>query len=109
MSDPTPSLFRQWTATMGYHAKQISKAARSIGIVSRTKASELWGGKKEPTLTERLAMSARRAGLEPWTPENDGVARAASAITEAFRDHTASAHREGETADRATDDETRRR
>lgn len=63
--------FRIWAELMGFHGQSISKAARLIGIETPTLASKLNTGGRELTLTERLAMAAIRAGLEPWSPEKD--------------------------------------
>nr|CAD6606026.1 hypothetical protein RNT25_01767 [arsenite-oxidising bacterium NT-25] len=63
--------FRIWVARMGFNQKQVSKAAGEIGIDSATTASQTFTGRRELTLAERLAMSAVRAGLQPWTPDYD--------------------------------------
>ena len=62
--------FRTWVARMGFNSKQQSQAALLIGMEGRV-ASSTSTGKRELTPTERLAMSAIRAGLKPWTPEYD--------------------------------------
>ncbi len=59
--------FRVWVIRMGFNQKQITAAANTIGIQNSVTASLTFNGKRELTLTERLAMSARRAGLQPWT------------------------------------------
>ncbi|WP_299940033.1 hypothetical protein [uncultured Nitratireductor sp.] len=63
--------FRVWAELMGFNGQSISKAARLIGIETPTLASKLNTGGRELTQTERLAMAAVRAGLEPWSPEAD--------------------------------------
>lgn len=69
--------FRVWVARMGFNQKQVTKAAREIGIDNVTSASQTFTGKRELTLSERLAMSAVRAGLKPWTPDYDDELMAA--------------------------------
>lgn len=69
--------FRVWVARMGFNGRQTTVAAEKIGITSRATASQTFTGKRELTLSERLAMSAVRAGLEPWTPEYDDELQAA--------------------------------
>ncbi len=63
--------FRIWVARMGFNQREITKAAREVGINNRTTVSETFQGRRELTLSERLAMTAVRAGLKPWTPEYD--------------------------------------
>lgn len=64
-------LFRAWATRMGFHNKQVLMAGQKIGIKNTTTASLTYRGKRELTLTERLAMSAVRAGLQPWDPAYD--------------------------------------
>lgn len=66
------TLFRQWLRRMGFNGHQVMTGAARIGINTPRIASAISTGKRELTLTERLAMSAVRAGLEPWSPEYDG-------------------------------------
>lgn len=61
--------FRIWMARMGFRGK--GEAGRQIGIMSDPTTSAIVTGKRELTLAERLAMSAVRAGLQPWTPDYD--------------------------------------
>lgn len=63
--------FQLWIEKMGYNRKQVREAAATIGMTGATIASQTSSGTRELTLTERLAMSAVRAGLKPWTPDND--------------------------------------
>lgn len=72
--------FRVWVIRMGFNQKQITAAANTIGIQSSATASLTFNGKRELTLTERLAMSARRAGLQPWTPDYDAELTEASPV-----------------------------
>jgi hypothetical protein len=63
--------FAAWMEKMGYHGKQVSHAARQIGIGSDRTAGDIYRGTRHLTDTERLAMAAVRAGLPAWTPETD--------------------------------------
>lgn len=65
--------FREWISRMGFKGAKVSQAAQALGFQSHITPSALSTGKRELTLTERLAMSAIRAGLQPWTPEYDDV------------------------------------
>lgn len=67
--DLTTTEFRTWLQSMGLSRSATSVGAGLIGITGRTRASETATGKRDLTLTERLAMSAVRAGLSPWQPE----------------------------------------
>ncbi len=64
----TPTDFRRWAAALGL---KLGEAAALIGLTGNTRITELSQGRRELTETERLAMAAVRAGLTPWTPEND--------------------------------------
>lgn len=70
--------FREWASRLGFGKKQVSVAASLIGIGHKDTASKVATGKRELTQTERLAMSAIRAGLQPWTPGYDSALLAAS-------------------------------
>ena len=63
--------FRQWASRMGYNQRQVATAGEQIGINNKWTASSTATGKRELTRAERLAMSAVRFGLKPWTPEYD--------------------------------------
>lgn len=63
-------LFAQWLASMGLNKKQVSKGGELIGLTTDSSVRRNQG-QVEPTLTERLAMSAVRAGLPPWSPKTD--------------------------------------
>lgn len=67
------SHFRLWASRMGFGQRQISAAAELIGINNKWTAS----------MSERLAMSAVRAGLKPWSPEYDAELQAASEVAPA--------------------------
>ncbi len=67
--DLTTTDFRAWLQSMGLSRGATTVGASLIGITGRTRASETATGKRELTHTERLAMSAVRAGLNPWRPE----------------------------------------
>lgn len=60
--------FQLWMEYMGFNLKQVGKAGADIGLNSRYTASSRFNGNSEVTDTERLAMSARAAGLKPWSP-----------------------------------------
>lgn len=76
--------FSRWCAVMGFNGKQIGAAGKAIGIEPPV-ASHTNTGKRDLTYTERLAMSAVRAGLEPWTPDTDAEPAAVAAILELIR------------------------
>lgn len=63
--------FQIWRTMMRGTIKTVEAAGEAIGIRSLTKLSALNTGAQELSVTERLAMSAVRAGLPPWTPEAD--------------------------------------
>jgi hypothetical protein len=63
--------FAEWMKVMGYNGKQVTEAAAMIGIENRFTASNTFRDKRALSKAERLAMSAVRAGLKEWTPEND--------------------------------------
>lgn len=75
--------FRLWASRMGFGQRQVSAAAELIGINNKWTASNTYTGKRELTMSERLAMSAVRAGLKPWTPEYDAELQAASEVAPA--------------------------
>ncbi|MGH0004512.1 hypothetical protein ACQU0X_30980 [Pseudovibrio ascidiaceicola] len=62
--------FEIWMQTMGYNGKQVSAAGEALGFASAT-AIRAKAGTKTLSTTDRLAMSAVRAGLPEWTPEKD--------------------------------------
>jgi len=59
-----------WLERMGFNGKQVSKGAETIGMSGRNFMRRR-DGETELTYMERLAMSAVRAGLPPWSPETD--------------------------------------
>lgn len=63
--------FQIWMRAMGFHGKQVTEAARMIGVEGSRTATSINTGDRPLTETERLAMAAVRAGLPAWTPEND--------------------------------------
>lgn len=63
--------FRVWLARMGFSSRQVTAGAELIGINNARTASSTNTGARDLTVAERLAMSAVRAGLRPWTPEYD--------------------------------------
>lgn len=73
-----------WLDAMGFNGKQVGQAAEQLGI-SAGHMSRKKTGEKEPTLTERLAMAALRAGLPPWTPETDAEIATIDAISAFIR------------------------
>lgn len=73
----TVNHFRDWCTRLGFNdKKQLSVAGELLGMERRT-ASKTANGHRELTQVERLAMSAIRAGLQPWTPGYDPVLSAA--------------------------------
>lgn len=85
---PEPELasndFAAWRIAMGFTRKQVAEAASLIGYKEGA-GSLMHRGERELTDRDRLAMAARRAGLNPWTPANDHEAVAALATVEAIR------------------------
>lgn len=69
--------FKRWFKAMGYNERQVMMAAGTIGITGASIASGLSTGRRDLTETERLAMSAARIGLKPWSPEYDDELTAA--------------------------------
>jgi hypothetical protein len=59
--------FVAWARLMGYNGKQLAAAAASLGYSRRAELQN----RAELDITLRLAMAARRAGLQPWSPETD--------------------------------------
>lgn len=75
-TDPRSRHLAIWTARMELRGRKFAKAAELIGIdddSANSTVTRINAGKRELTRTERLAMTAVRAGLEPWTPEYDDV------------------------------------
>lgn len=61
-------LFAQWIEALGFNKKEVSKAGALLGLSTPASVRRNLG-QTEPTLAERLAMTAVRLGLEPWSPE----------------------------------------
>jgi hypothetical protein len=64
------SLFKTWMDRMGFNGKEVSVAGEAIGVGYDTVRKRLINS-DNASLTERLAMSALRAGLEPWSEDYD--------------------------------------
>ena len=64
------TLFKQFVRATGRNMKQIVEAGGEIGLTFN-RSNLLSRGISDPTLTERLAMSALRAGLDPWSEDYD--------------------------------------
>lgn len=79
------NLFKEWMTKMGFNGKQVSVAASTLGVNAPRTASSIYTGDRELSLTELLAMSAIRADLKPWTPENDAEAAAAAQVVAVVR------------------------
>ena len=62
--------FREWMERMGFNGHQVAIAGSLVGLGATT-LSKTRSGQRDLTHAERLAMSAVRAGLQPWTPEYD--------------------------------------
>lgn len=60
--------FHDFMKRAGFNLKEVSLAGKAIGLNAGV-AQRLSRGLRELEETERLAMSAYLAGLEPWTPE----------------------------------------
>lgn len=80
--------FAKWALAMGHHSRSLLEAGKKIGFNNYEMLRKLGAGERELTVTERLAMSALRAGLPPWTPENDHMAAGAAAFVEAVKKET---------------------
>lgn len=66
------SLFRDWMTAMGFNGKQMTRAAEAIGAgYDALRVRRAFDDDEQLKLTERLAMSAVRAGLPEWSPEAD--------------------------------------
>jgi len=63
------NIFREWMHRMGFNGKQVTKAGNAIGMTGVRSIQATGTGEREVTETERLAMSAVAAGLEPWSPD----------------------------------------
>ena len=61
--------FKEWLARMGFNQRQVTMGGNLIGMMGERSISATSSGDREATMTERLAMSAVAAGLEPWSPE----------------------------------------
>jgi hypothetical protein len=85
--------FREWCKRLGFNGKQLSAAGSLIGISARN-SSLTASGHRELSPSERLAMSAVRVGLLPWTPGYDAALTAASSGSQ-----TASASEDPQVAD----------
>lgn len=72
--------FRLWVSRMGFNQRQVTVAADLIGIGTSKTASLTYTGRRELTQTERLAMSAVRLGLKPWTPGYDDELQAMAPV-----------------------------
>ena len=77
-----PNYFKLWMEYMGFNQKQVAKAGETIGIGARNTASRRYTGEMEETETERLAMSARAAGLRPWSPSYHSHLTAIKAVAD---------------------------
>lgn len=65
------SRFKAWMERMGFNGKQVSAAGEAIGVKSYNTVKVRLIDKDDLSKTELLAMAALRAGLEPWSEEND--------------------------------------
>lgn len=87
MTIATKNDFLNWMTRMGLNQKQTYHGAKMIGIMGQTSASHTVTGKRDLKQVERLAMSALRLGLKPWSPEYDAqleqMALAFSSATDA--------------------------
>lgn len=62
--------FQKWMAAMGYNGKQVAEAGSLLGF-SESTSQKTHRGVREMTREDRLVAAAIRAGLDPWSPEND--------------------------------------
>ncbi|MCW5697346.1 MAG: hypothetical protein KIS96_11525 [Bauldia sp.] len=60
--------FFLWREAMGFHQKEMARVADAVGMTV-VSAGARNRGEVELSVTERLAMSAARVGLPPWSPE----------------------------------------
>lgn len=72
--------FHVWVARLGLNRRQMTEAASRMGMTGANTVSAISTNKRELTVSERLAMSAVRAGLKPWTPEYDDELKAAGLV-----------------------------
>lgn len=84
----TDSLFAKWRTALGLGgAKQVGEAGELLGLPVAA-ASRRNRGTLEADYIERLAMSAVRAGLPPWSPKADReIAAVARRRRSAGKDH----------------------
>lgn len=76
------SLYEQWLESMGiYHGEIYDKSSELLGM-SRHQVQPLKTGAREPSRTQLLAMAAVRAGLGPWSPDNDEELKAISVFVD---------------------------
>lgn len=68
---------REWMERMGFNGHQVTLAGGMIGMEGNV-LSLTRSGERDLTLAERLAMTAVRAGLKPWSPEYDDELMAAT-------------------------------
>ncbi len=73
--------FEIWMQAMGFNGKQIGEAGARIGLTN-TSARMTRSGNRDLKLVERLAMSAIRAGLPPWSPEDDAEVHGVGSLKE---------------------------
>ena len=68
MSDK--ELFDTWLARLGYNKRQVTLAGERIGLEPGL-VTRIRNGSRPLSATEKLAMSAVRAGLSEWSPDYD--------------------------------------
>ena len=88
MNDATmapETLFAQWLRHMGFHRRQVAQGGELLGLRPEA-AGRRNRGEVEPDTMERLAMSAVRAGLPPWSPENDRQIARLRAVLDLIRE-----------------------
>lgn len=84
MTKRSPSLFAQWIEAMGLNKKQVTVGGELLGL-STPAAVRRNRGAQESDLMERLAMSALRAGLPPWSPKVDAEISASKTAMDLLR------------------------
>ena len=71
---------------MGFNGKQVSAAGAALGVKSYNTIKARMIDRDDLTEAELLAMSAIRAGLQPWTEENDAEALRMRRLLEAAKE-----------------------
>lgn len=77
--------FKKWMDSLGFNGKEVAKAGAAIGLGDQV-SWQRNTGKKELTLTERLAMAAVAAGIPPWSTETRAEIETCRRVIEPVRE-----------------------